>query len=69
MFNETHSRSAVKAISYRIMMTITTVAIVYFVTGAITKALTIGGLEIVVKTILYFVHERLWNSIEIGKEK
>jgi len=30
-------------------------------------AITVGGLEVVVKMFLYFFHERLWDKIKFGK--
>ena len=30
------------------------------ITGSWTTGLTIGGVEVVTKMILYFVHERVW---------
>lgn len=67
-FNETHTRSIIKAVTYRILMTGATMGIAYGVTEEITIALIIGGLEMMAKTVLYIIHERLWNKIDIGKE-
>jgi len=60
-------RSIVKAVSWRILGTIDTIAISWFVTGQIAMALSIGSIEVVTKMILYFFHERLWNIIKWGK--
>jgi uncharacterized membrane protein len=59
-------RSVAKAFSWRILTTIATILIVYFVTKEWTISLTIGGLEVVVKLIIYYFHERIWNSIKWG---
>lgn len=34
-----------------------------------TLALSISGVEILTKITLYYFHERLWNKINIGREK
>jgi uncharacterized membrane protein len=33
----------------------------FFVTGDLRMALTLGGLEVFSKMVLYFIHERIWN--------
>jgi len=60
-------RSIVKAVSWRVLGTLDTIIISWFVTGQIAMALSIGSIEVVTKMILYFFHERLWNIIKWGK--
>lgn len=60
-------RSIVKSLSWRIVGTIDTIIISYLVTGTLTMAFSIGAVELVTKMLLYFFHERLWNSIKWGK--
>jgi len=64
---ETKRRSIIKAITWRTLGTIDTIVISYVLTGEITIALSIGGIEIFTKMILYFFHERIWNMIKWGK--
>ncbi|WP_457610531.1 DUF2061 domain-containing protein [Lutibacter sp.] len=66
--SEKPARSIVKAISWRIVGTIDTVLISWFITGKITLALSIGLIEIITKMVLYFFHERIWNLIKWGKQ-
>ena len=61
-------RSIVKSISWRIIGTLDTVVICWFVTGTIEAALSIGSIELVSKMVLYFLHERSWNKIKWGKQ-
>jgi uncharacterized membrane protein len=56
-------KSVMKAVSWRIVGTIDTIIISYFITGKVTVALSIGSVEVITKTILYFFHERLWARI------
>jgi uncharacterized membrane protein len=65
---ETPIRSIAKSISWRIVGTIDTVVISWFITNKLTLALTIGSIELVTKMILYFFHERVWNIINWGKK-
>ena len=60
-------RSVVKSISWRVIGTIDTVVISYFVTGEVTLALSIGSIELFTKMALYFFHERLWNAMRWGR--
>jgi uncharacterized membrane protein len=60
-------RSIVKSISWRVIGTLDTVLISYFLTGEIQTAVAIGGVELVTKMVLYVVHERVWNRIKFGK--
>ncbi len=64
---ETNTRSFVKALSWRVIATTITVSIAYLFTGEVKVALEIGGLDMVLKIIAYFFHERLWGNIRIGK--
>jgi uncharacterized membrane protein len=65
---ESGLRSLVKAYSYRLCGTTTTVIISYIVTGKVVVSLTIGATEIVVKPFIYWCHERVWNKIKWGTE-
>jgi uncharacterized membrane protein len=56
-------KSALKAISWRIVGTVDTMIISYLITGKVTVALSIGSIEVFTKTILYYFHERLWAHI------
>ncbi|MCF8715924.1 DUF2061 domain-containing protein [Joostella atrarenae] len=61
------SRSIAKSVSWRIVGTLDTVLISWFVTGTLTLALSIGLIELVTKMTLYFFHERIWERIKWGK--
>lgn len=56
-------KSAIKAISWRVVGTADTVVLSYFITGKFNIALSIGSIEVVTKMCLYFLHERLWGII------
>ena len=67
MFEESAMRSVFKAISWRILATLTTGLLVYLITGSTEFAVTVGLLEGVAKIGLYYFHERLWNRLNIGR--
>jgi uncharacterized membrane protein len=61
-------RSVVKAISWRVVGTVDTMIISWFVTGELSMALTIGSIEVITKMALYYGHERIWNLIKWRKQ-
>jgi uncharacterized membrane protein len=64
--NDSVIRSAIKAVTYRIIGTASTAGVAYFVTGDAGSALAIGGLEFVTKFFIYYAHERAWARIPVG---
>lgn len=56
-------KSLMKSVSWRIVGTIDTMIISYFITGRVTLAISIGSVEVITKTFLYYFHERLWAHI------
>ena len=64
---ESHYRSIVKAVSYRILGSSTTALIVYTLTGKGSLSVGAGALDMVLKIGAYFVHERIWNHINYGR--
>jgi uncharacterized membrane protein len=62
-------KSVMKSVSWRIVGTIDTMIISYFITGKLTVALSIGSVEVLTKTVLYYFHERLWAHIHKIKLK
>ncbi len=66
---EKNYRSLLKSLSWRITGTIDTFVISYIITGKISTAVSISGVEIITKITLYYFHERIWNKINIGKVK
>ncbi|MCH7566022.1 MAG: DUF2061 domain-containing protein [Gemmatimonadetes bacterium] len=48
--------------------TATTILIVLAFTGEIELAVTIGGVEIVAKLLIFYVHERTWQRVRWGAE-
>jgi uncharacterized membrane protein len=66
---EKHYRSLFKAVSWRITGSLDTWIISFFVTGKMTWAFTISGIELFTKIFLYYFHERIWLKIPLGKIK
>ncbi len=62
-------RSLVKTISWRTLGTIDTIFISWLIVGDINFAVSIGGVELFTKMILYYFHERLWVRSKFGLVK
>src|SRR6186713_232733 len=64
---DSHTRSFVKGVTWRALGTMDTIMLSFIVTGNIGDALKIGFTEVVTKIILFYLHERLWNIIPMGR--
>ena len=64
----TKLRSILKAISWRIIGTLDTMALGWVITGNPIMGLKIGALELFTKFILYYFHERIWLRFKFGTE-
>jgi len=53
-------RHLAKAITWRVTGTLDTMLIGWLITGSIEVGALIGGIEVLTKTVLYYVHERVW---------
>ncbi|MBL6962353.1 MAG: DUF2061 domain-containing protein [Bacteroidetes bacterium] len=95
-YQESHWRSIVKAITWRVIATFSTFMITYYVImarmksdlpegiehdlleqarkmarkNAIQDAMSLAGIvaviELFIKLLLYYIHERIWQSINVG---
>lgn len=63
---ETYRRTTAKTASWRTLASLDTIVLAFLFTGNIATALSIGGLEVITKLILYFLHERAWSYVSFG---
>lgn len=63
---ESRARSFLKAVTYRITGTVTTALLVWFLTGELAVAMAVGAIEPVVKIVIYYLHERVWQLVPRG---
>lgn len=66
---ESHYRSLVKAVSYRVMGSAATAMIVFLLSRKALLSLGTGALDMLTKIGLYYLHERLWERIPFGRTK
>lgn len=63
---ESHIRSILKGLTWRVIATSTIIAIAWFKTGDIQFALEMGAIEFFIKLLLYYLHERAWQVVPRG---
>lgn len=64
--HEAHSRSLIKAVSWRTLGSIDTFMLGWLFTGKPAVAGAIASTEVITKMILYYLHERAWSGIHWG---
>jgi len=64
---EKPARSFAKAVSWRIIATLTTIILVYIFSKNLELGTLVGVTELVSKTVIYYVHERVWNLFNFGR--
>lgn len=60
-------RSLVKTISWRLTGTFCTFLISFIILGDITISSKIALIQLILNTIMFYIHERIWNIIKWGK--
>lgn len=63
---ESARRSGVKTATWRVAASLDTMLLALVFTGNIGTAISIGGLEVITKLVLYYFHERGWSKISWG---
>ena len=66
---ESRKRHLSKTFSWRLIGTMDTVILSWLISGDPLVGLKIGGLEVISKMILYYLHERAWYKINYGLDK
>lgn len=64
---DTIVRSLVKTISWRLTGTLCTFLISFIILGDITTSSTIALIQLIFNTVMFYIHERIWNIIKWGK--
>jgi uncharacterized membrane protein len=65
---DTPGRSLIKAVSWRITGSGATFLISWLISGDFSVAGSIAVIQLVSNTVLYFIHERVWNRINWGRK-
>jgi len=60
---DSKTKSLLKTLSWRLIATLITMLIAWVVVGDVSVALTVGAVDVVIKMIAYYFHERAWTKI------
>jgi len=58
---DSKKRSLLKTLSWRILATSIGVGLIYLYTESIEFGLTFGLADIIIKSVAYYAHERIWT--------
>ena len=62
-------RHIIKTLSWRAIGTIDTTLLAWLIAGDPMIGLQIGGIEMITKMLLYYLHEKIWHKFDFGIEK
>lgn len=65
---DTTKRSVVKTVSWRLTGSTATFIISYAIIGSFAISGTIALIQMTANTLLYYLHERVWNKIKWGQQ-
>ena len=64
-----YKRHLLKTITWRIIGTLDTIIISGILTGSLKIGAAIGGIELISKMVLYYLHERIWYKfLKYGRD-
>lgn len=63
---ESHVRTFAKTISWRVLGTLITSGVAFGITGEMKIAASLAVVDLLAKTVTYYIHERLWNCVKHG---
>lgn len=66
---ERRMRTILKAVSWRATATLITAGLVYVFTGRLSLAAQVGLLEMLLKILATYLHERIWGRLSWGRPK
>ena len=67
--SDTQLRSVTKTVSWRLTGTACTFMVSWLILGHISTSGTIAIIQLTFNTVIFYIHERLWNFIKWGKLK
>jgi len=62
-------RTLLKTVTWRLIALLATIIVVYIYSGDVKESLVVGFVANGFKMILYYVHERIWNRSNFGRQK
>lgn len=69
IYSESHLRSIIKVISWRVLITISHVVNGLIATGDLVLGLKIAGMALIINSVLFWIHERSWNFFQWDRKE
>jgi len=69
ILSETRTRTILKVITWRVLLTISHVVNAFVITGSLITGLQIAGMAAVINSILFWLHERIWNIAQWNRKE
>ncbi len=66
---DSHSRTIMKALSWRVIATCVTFTVAWIITHELKFAAEIGLIDTFIKLGAYYLHERTWMRVKFGTLK
>jgi len=66
--DQSQKRHLAKTITWRMVGTLDTILLSWFITGNAMTGVKIGLSEVLTKMVLYYLHERVWFKINLSKK-
>jgi uncharacterized membrane protein len=67
-FYETAARSVTKATTFRVLVIVSDIIVVFFLTHKYDLVISVVVFTNIASMVLYIFHERIWNLITWGKK-
>lgn len=67
MINESHVRSFIKGIIYRVLAVVSMTLLSLYFGATMSQALSIGSIVVVLGIVMYYAHERVWLLSSWGR--
>lgn len=64
-----NKRHIAKAITWRIIGTLDTMILSWIISGSSSIGFKVGIAELITKTLLYYLHERIWANVNLLKNR
>lgn len=64
---EARIRSIIKALTWRVIATCTTMGLVYVATRDLDLMAAVGAADVLIKLFFYYCHERVWGRVPWGR--
>ena len=62
--NDSKKKSLLKSLTWRLIGTTLTMISLYMISGKFELSIGVGILDMIVKTVIYYYHERAWSKIK-----